>query len=388
MAEAGQPWWQILADYPTAGQPLDIVYDNDTPLSALRKLADAAGGLEFSVEGNSESYTVVLQDQVGCGTQPVVALAKRSLLSFSYAENTTDQANRIYPTGPAGAGQTWVRDMAGRAEEVEIRASVGDAEWQFTGDMPVRTYVAGTPEVPAHDRLEIKLTDPAGGLSPVAYDDQFVVRNAASADDAYQLMWVSVERAHSIVASSAERGTVTVKVGPGVDIPYQVFHRARIMRRIPAGTLKIREPALYLDHPASIARHGILVGHLEVPNVPPTNNLIRNPILREWGASVDEPVGWYTRNTPHAEITDFSRATDVGEWVSGGSSLLVSFTAPTQHIRTGWVILPYGYRGLLSFFVRLKVAEGSVRVVLDVRAAVLDPATGEVVGSSNPVLIP
>jgi hypothetical protein len=52
---------------------------------------------------------------------------------------------------------------------------------------------------------------------------------------------------------------------------------------------------VYLDRPASIATYGLVEGVLPRPDIPPFDNLVRNPYLRDWSANsfaVDEPDHW------------------------------------------------------------------------------------------------
>jgi len=126
LVEGLQTWWRLELEVLASveAQPLDLVYDNDTPLSALRKIADTLGGYELGLTADTEYYTVVLQRQIGESAPQVTARAKRNLQSLTHSVSQTNQATRIYPVGSA--------HEAGRV-------TLGEAEWALSGALPVRT---------------------------------------------------------------------------------------------------------------------------------------------------------------------------------------------------------------------------------------------------------
>ena len=377
----GQPWWEFQlsgAAEDLLERPVDLVYDKDTPLSALRKLlaAPTLGGLELSVHGTAEQYTVVVQRQIGEDAAPVMAMARGALRGLTYTETEANQATRIFPVGSPSGVQSWVRDTVSRAEEVEARAVMGEAEWGLTGAEPVRT---AHPTLPGMELLTLRLVDPAGGPGPIQFDRQFVQRPGDGTR--FLLDWVTAARSLEIDVTDAETQAVGLRVAPGEVVPSQLWHRVRIVqmgRYVATG----QEGLSFLDNPDAVDKYGVLVGHLEVPDVPPTTNVLLNPIMRDWPAHLTYPFGWSGFGAPTV-----SRRIDPGDWVTGGQALRAVLTSPSQAVFTPTALLSYKPRGLISFFVRLKVLSGSVRVLLTLTPVNVHSTTGQVTSTAGTAIV-
>ena len=386
LVAGGQPWWEWLDLEPDLeNRPIDLVYDNDTPLSAFRKIADALGGLELAVLPDAERYTVVLKRRLGDGADPVVALAKRTLLGTTYSESMTDQATRIYPTGAAGGVKTWVRDMAGRAEDVEARAALHEAEWRLSGAEPRRYQ---DPAYPGIDFIAITLVDEAGGPGPIAFEHQFgAVPREAPTTTPYSVIWVTAVHQEDIWTTLPTTQEVVFAVAPGATVPFQRWHRVRIVAKTEGGEADTMG-LTYTEHPEAVEDYDVIVGTMEVPNVPPTTNLIRNPIVRLWDANDVMPREWSKAAAmPDANIGRGGNPSD--EAVTAGKSIRAIMTAPGHVVYSPWSLLPYQPRGLLSFFVRWKVVLGRVKAILWFCPVEVDSNTGEVTFlSAEQVVIP
>lgn len=86
-------------------QPVDMIYDWDSPHSAFQELAKVTN-TEFWVTRNGvSSYNVHMLNELG-STQPEVLLkVGRNILSVSHDTDTEEQATRIYPQGGGSEGE-------------------------------------------------------------------------------------------------------------------------------------------------------------------------------------------------------------------------------------------------------------------------------------------
>lgn len=373
LLEGGQDWWELAFELPPTIEALaiDVHYDNDTPLSGLLKVATALGSLEMSMIATDEFYRIVMQSQIGAGASPLVVQARRNLVSDSYEENLTDQATRIFPVGEEyqirieATGQ-FTSGSAGRA-------TMGEAEWHPRGSLPIRTP---HPTDPTLELITIQLVDEAGGPGPVQFEDQF---SPVAGDYHYALRWVTADFSLAIYKTDlgpsffSAAPTITLLGLVGQQIPYQGWHRVKIMRSTRPPIAPGYEEIHYLDHPAMLKRYGVLVASLEVPSVPPTNNLVPNSIQQQWPINQLLPTGWLRNLTlPVANIT---RETGPGDWETANNAIRVVMTEPAHSIYApkATIMNPSGF---LSFFGRMKVIRGSVRIILRFTGVLVNTETG------------
>lgn len=360
LVRSGQTFWHlsVIASSTIAGRPLDIVYDQDTPLSALHKLATALGGMEIHVLGSPTTYTVIVRHKVGAGVAPIVVQARRNLRSVGVTDDHTDQANRILALGPQVDGR---------------RATMQDAEWRL-GELVSLTLIdAGT----GLWHMEVELRDEAGGPGPIAFADQWKTQGS----DTNGLLWMTLVDPTGagtdpyfagIVATDPIAQTVTLQVfaGAGGDATWLPTitpnHRVKILRWMP--DTQIWEPPLYADHPTSVARYGVRIGTVERGDVPATNNLIRNALMRQWETGARAPVGW---DTTTLSVTP-EREEDEGDWVTGGVAMRCRITSPTQRVVSPPALLPVIAHGHVSFLARVKTIKGRIRVRLRFRGVAVD----------------
>jgi len=171
--------------------------------------------------------------------------------------------------------------------------------------------------------ITLTVIDEAGGPGPVQFEDQFI-RPPSTTSGFFILSWVTASLGLAIYTSDPVAQTVTVEALIGTTIPYHDWHRVKFMW-LPEHSTGQRV-LVSLDYPAMRDEHGVLVGEVEVPTVPPTANMMRNPLMRDWPPSYRAPVGW---NGSHdggdgSEPVIITRATAPGEWDTGGQAMRVT----------------------------------------------------------------
>jgi hypothetical protein len=152
LVEVGQTWWAMGGSEYTSR--IAVVYDKDSPLSACRRIAAAAGGgLEFRVRYNATNkrYTLDFLQQIGADAPTVRLRPKSGLRSLGISRSLEDVVTRVYGFG-ADDEELGTATMAANAWEMSAlrRDAVNFGLWYLT------------------------LEDPAGGPGPIAYDGQYV----------------------------------------------------------------------------------------------------------------------------------------------------------------------------------------------------------------------
>jgi hypothetical protein len=114
----------------------------------------------------------------------------------------------------------------------------------------------------------------------------------------------------------------------------------------------------YLDNPAAVVTYGIKVAIRDVSDVPPTNNLIKNPVMRTWPGTL--PTNWTAVNAPTT-----AKQTAAPFTVLGGASIKVTSTTDGQGVVSDAVnIFPTAANPYVSGFAKIWVASGNARVEL------------------------
>ena len=308
----------ILGSAPTyfaAGtiEPTDLVdglaFSVDTPLSALRELAELTAS-ELAVRRNgTTSYLVDLVTTFNGAATPIHFRPAKNLQSYQYEIDAEDQATRVYPVGQ-------VID--------DIHMTIAEAEWKVVS-------------VTTND---VVLVDPGGTDGPIAYDDQFNGTYLERVDG-------TLTQITDTIASSQ---TVVVASGTGI----APNDRIRL-RRNSAG-----DDLLYLDAPAELATYGLHVAVVERRDIPPVRNLMNNPMLT--GTYVGGvPPHWSKIGAPTAAENTNALYTQFG----GKSSRITATVAgeglqsPELLKRGPTVEAPY-----FSGYFMLWVLSGAVRVEL------------------------
>jgi hypothetical protein len=313
--------------------PVDMTYDIDTPLAALLRLADTSDpSLELQVERTDAGYKLNLVYQVGAGAKPLIVRARKNLTELGFRERSADQATRVYAFGEAAEGR---------------KPTVGDAIW-----------VASSPVVVAGG-YQITLRDPAGGTGPLRFSGQFLPQ--VDVDPLYWLEYLSSDYRWPIVSTDA--ATQTFVVNAPVAPPSSGTQRVRIV----ADSESPRK-ILFVDHPEMITRYGVRVAHLERPDIPATDNLTRNALMRDWPSGSLYPNGWVWDafgGSPNAPIV--TRETDPKYWANGGQAMRVYWPNPNGFsgaVYTPVATIPLRAQGPVSWFIRVTTITGEVQAHL------------------------
>lgn len=287
---------------------IDLTMDWSSPLSVLLTIAEKTG-MELDIRRTgSTGYVIDLVPKLGSAAAIVDLRFGRNLTDqLRHEENSLQQATRLYPKG------------AGDADAV---ATISRAVWQVTA-------IAGT---------TITLADPAGGAGPIGFDNQLVNNYLRTATGTLTL----------VSASSAAAQTVTVASASGLAVNDLIQFRATA-----AGA-----DLTYLDNPAALASDGLKVGTLERGDIPGTNNLVRNSMMRTWTGTL--PANFTSIGTPTVTKTVAAPFTRYG----GQSAKLDTTTDGHGFITDAVPIFPTALNPYVSGFGLVWGVSGTVRVEL------------------------
>lgn len=158
-----------------------------------------------------------------------------------------------------------------------------------------------------------------------------------------------------VSASNADDQTVQVASGTAIAVGDEIEFRADS-----AG-----KTLVYLEHPTAVAApptgYGIKSAPIDVSDVPATNNLVKNPVMRTWpGLATDPPPNWAKVGTPTLD-----RQTAAPFTAIGGQSIKVTSSTDGHGVVSDAVpIFPTAENPHVSGYARIWVASGSVRVEL------------------------
>ena len=304
LAAEGITWIAAGTIEPT--DPVDVVYDWDSPLAVCRRLAEAAE-CELQLRRNGTAgYLIDLVAQVNSGAATADIRLGKNLQGITRTRETSEQRTRIYPRGVELDG---------------IRATMAHAQWRVAA-------IAGT---------TVTLADPGGGDGPIAFDDQLNGRYVRTVGGALREITDSAEAAQQVVLASV----AGVAVNDRIEI-----------RKNAAG-----DWLTHLDRPGA----RVIPGALDRPDLPETTNVVANPVLRAWaGAASDPPDSWTKVGTP-----TLARTTTATRWQTGARSCRVQSTADGQGIESAYAtIAPSTARPYASGFIGFWLESGRVRVEL------------------------
>jgi hypothetical protein len=341
LEQGGQDFWTV-GDIAHEA-PVNVNYDSDSPLAALRKIARAAGNLEPWVEGSAVEYKIHMPEFVGFEHSPLRVRARRNLIDLTFRESGDDQATRVLAFGSSPG---------------ERRPTLGQAEWNVTGIITVT------------NGYQILLRDPVTGRSPIQYNTQFT-RDDLSNSERCWLEWTAGFYTYykaPIRATFANSGIVEIETNQGMP-PLWGFSADR--PDIPARARIVADGSgkhnLHVDNPTMRAIYGVRVGSLDRSDIPGTHNLVPNAICSKWADGQALPQGWYSYapvGTPQPVI---SRELNPRYWEHGGQAMRVRFPAgtdPDAYIATPQNVFPLKDEGMISYFVRLTPILGKVRTVI------------------------
>jgi hypothetical protein len=342
---------------------VDMVYDRDTPLSALKKLASAAGDLELQVVATENAYQINLVKQVGVGLIGATVRAKRDLVDLGFTERSDDQANRIYCFG---------------APYQDTRPSVGSARWDVLGVTANAGGVAGL--------YDITLGDPSGGEGPIKYDGQFLPANITFDDPdteepetlpKFHLEWTTGSLFVAPIVASF-KATQKVRIQSSTAPPAQSLLPAGYKHKVRIAANGSPTENLSIDRPDMVSKYGVRVATLDRSDIPGTDNWIPNPLAKVWPASSPLPTGWavgYPVATSPDSGTVITRETNPVYAEHGGQAIRVRWPSGSGFpVRSPIAVVPWNARGYVSFFARVTTLKGrwQIKLVLNRRTTYAD----------------
>lgn len=315
LARGGMSW--VVSGTITPTKLLDLTFSNDRPLNVLQRIADQTG-MELDIQRIVGGYQINIIAAIG-STAPVADLRfdKNLQPGTKRSRSAITSATRVYPFG---------------ASEDDRHATMSRATWQVTN-------IAG---------LIVTLADPAGGKGPIQYDGQLAGLNGTTA--AYLRKPGGTLTAVS--ASSALNQTVTVASVAALAVNDLVQFRADSA----GGDL------LWLDSPPDhLLYNGPKVGTVEMSDVPSTNNLLKNAVMRAWpGAPTSPPTNWNTvggGTTARQSVSPFTK-------IGGFSIHRIGVGDGDGVISDAVTIFPTALKPYVSGYGGLWVVSGQVRVEL------------------------
>lgn len=314
LTRGGMAW--IVAGTITPTKLLDLTFSNDTPLSVLQRIADQTE-MELDIQRIVGGYQINIIAAVG-SSAPVADLRFDKNLQPGTKRNRSslESATRVYPFG---------------ASEDDRHATMSRATWQVTN-------IAG---------LVVTLADPAGGKGPIQFDGQLAGLNGTTA--AYLRKPGGTLTA--VTAASAANQTVTVASVASLAVNDLVQFRAD------SGGSDM----LWLDSPPDQLLYGLKVGTTEMSDVPSTNNLLKNAVMRAWpGAPTSPPTNWTATGGGTVARQSASPFTRVG----GFSIHRVGVADGDGVISDAVPIFPTALKPYVSGYAGLWVVSGRVRVEL------------------------
>lgn len=272
IVQAARPYFDVGVVEPVDRVDVSIRWDN--PLGALRALAAAAKAeLEVVRDPVTGRYVINIVREIAADLPPVDIRFRGQQRALKRSAHAAEHVTRVYPRG---------------AEEEGFSAGIAAAAWE------VDHVVGGS---------RVQLLD-----EPVGIDGMLDGLYAEPVGSGRRIRILASIAPSDIVLESMEG------IGPGT-----VLH----VRRDAAGA-----HLTYLDHPAARALFGTWAAPLDLSEVPPVDNILRDPWLRLWDAG--ELVEWEPIGAP--EITE---AVDALHRRFGDSSARI-VALQGEGIRSAW----------------------------------------------------
>jgi len=299
----------IAAGTITPAFPVNLVYAWDTPLSALRRLADQTG-MEFQLRRNGTSqYLLDLVEQIGSGATTVLFRATRNMPGLKRTRSTGELTTVVYPQGTAEDG---------------VAATIARARWKVT----------------AVDATTVTLADPVGGDGPILVDDQF--------------NGLYLRRTNGDLKAITDTVASTQKLSIATASTFFSVNDLVEFRADSAGA-----DLVALTAPAAVTAYGRRVAVLERPDIPGTVNLCPNPAQRVWSGGSSVPADSWAK-VGSCTVTKTSTAT---RWRVGNQSTRVQTAGDGIGLEVGnATISPTTASPYFSGYVSLQIASGQVRL--------------------------
>ena len=213
--------------------PVDMIYHDDSPLSALMELATITNTELEVVRDGSFGYRINLVEQIGAGFDTLEIRHGSNLLSGDRETDSADMGTRVYVRG----GQTFGREgtLAGASWEVAVQSG---GTIQFVDEIMLENDQLNGYYVIDKDGFARQITD---SVAP----STIVTATTVSLPDNRRL---SFKRQYTDPVT----GTIIY-----VDLTY-------------------------LELPSAVAQYGIKPSLLERSDIPGVNNYVVNPLLSEW----------------------------------------------------------------------------------------------------------
>lgn len=314
LTRGGMAW--VAAGTITPTKLLDLTFASDTPLSVLQRIADQTG-MELDIRRTGGGYAIDIIAEIG-SAQPTADLRFDKNLQPGTKRNRSslESATRVFPIG---------------ADEEGRRATMSRATWKVTN-------IAG---------LIVTLADPAGGAGPIQFDGQLAGLNGTTA----AFLRKPGGTLTAVTASSFANQTVTVASVASLAVGDLVQFRADS-----AGS-----DLIWLDSPPDRLLYGLKVAPVEMSDVPSTNNLLKNAVMRAWpGAPTSPPTNW----TQIGGGTVARQAASPYTRVGGFSIHRVGVSDGDGVISDAVPIFPTALKPYISGYAGLWVVSGQVRVEL------------------------
>lgn len=292
--------------------PVDVVFSWDTPLSALRKLAQVTG-MELRLRRNgTTNYLIDLVAQIGSGANVPDVRFGKNLPWLTRTRTTEEAATRVQPRG---------------AQDEFLYTTMAGARWKVTA-------IAGA------GPFDVTLADPAGGDPPIGFDDQ--------------LNGLYLRRADGSLVVVADSTLSTQKIQIATLGAISVNDLVEFRKDSAGAALT------FLENPAAKATYGRLLRILDRPDLPGTINLIANPAMRDYAGASAAPDGYTKLGNP--TLTRTSAAT---RWRTGFFSCRIQGTADGDGFETPYSTLaPTSSLPYFSGYVAFWLEAGRVRVEL------------------------
>lgn len=278
--------------------PIDITYDFDSPLAALRKIAQAANAELQVVRNGGTNWQVNLLTQIGSSATVPQVRYRKNLDAMKRRVDAAELANRLYLRGGG---------------DVTAYLTVANAKWRVNNIAGSVLSLDGGPILKDGSLVNLYIEKVGGGTS-------------------------------QITASSKSAQSVTVASATGVSVGDYI--------RFVINTSK--KDLTYVEDSASVAIYGAVEGKQVENDLPMVDNLVPNPAFRDWSAGL--PLSWSKISTPTV-----AQETSVVYTRSGGSSAHITASDGQGLICSAFSIAPTGDRKFFAGFVTLYLISGKVR---------------------------
>jgi hypothetical protein len=251
---------------------------------------------------------------------PAILRYRKNLSALTVDVDAREFANRIFPQGAATDG---------------IHKTMAGAIWEVGA-------ITGN--------IVTLLPDVIG--DPIRFDDQlnglFCRRYGTNAE------WLVIDTGLANQTVTLDDNPDTLEVGD--------FVQFRV-NRVCLGT---SGELTYLDRPASIASYGLVEARIERPDIPPIDNLIKDPYIVEWDDSTGFPLRWGGVGAPFFVLNSQHMVGDDNSQYGGSAAWVQAVAAFEFGIQSEWVnVYPTFANPYFSAQAVVTVLYGSVRFEME-----------------------